>query len=230
MSLTSRDDSVDLINKSRDSDSESVASGGDNNNNTDNSPLTTLVCPEGTLEGSEVSDDRQSDDRGSFFGASGANRSIPDNVNGLRGGISSDEVENHLIYSRSKRIRTPKSRPDYVLTDLTCSSRRKNDANWEFELIQKSVQQGVCITPLRRTQNKRKRSHSVLVEVSPNVVGVATRETTAAVTPLRGQARKDRDEGSEFFSQGGRGHSLAANSIEWKSSKGIFPQWEYVDP
>ena len=83
MSLTSRDDSVDLIDKSRDSHSESVASGGDNNNNTDNSPLTTLVCPEGTLEGSEVSDDRQSDDRGSFFGASGANRSIPDNVNGL---------------------------------------------------------------------------------------------------------------------------------------------------
>ena len=83
MSLTSRDDSVDLIDKSRDSHSESVASGGDNNNNTDNSPLTTLVCPEGTLEGSEGSGDRQSDDRGSFFGASGANRSIPDNVNGL---------------------------------------------------------------------------------------------------------------------------------------------------
>ena len=89
--------------------------------------------------------------------------------------------------------------------------------------MQKSVQQGVSITPLRRTQNKRKRSHSVPVEVSPNVVGVATRETTAAVTPLRGQARKDRDEGSEFFSQGAAAAALPPIPLNGSRQKVFFP-------
>ena len=73
--------------------------------------------------------------------------------------------------------------------------------------MQSTVQQ-VCRTPVRPTQNKKKRHHSVLVEVSPNAandVDASRREGTATVTPQaadpHARARGARDAGSELPTQ-----------------------------